>query len=190
MVIKGAKQKRYKRILGLDTSSHSFAFGIIDAGELVKYGEINFKGSNPEDRLASAAKELYAIKDELEVDLVVIEENINVRSIKTGLMLGRFVGISAGIASLGGAPIRTVPPLVWQGYIGNPNLKPAEKTAIKKEFPGKSAGWYQEKGREIRKDKTRQWVKNEFGILIESDNITDAIAITFYSYSQWGTDGS
>ena len=184
MTLKSINQK-YSRILGLDTSSKSIAFALLVDGELIRYGQIYFKGGNAEDRLSFAGQMLVQLAKEFDVELVVFEENINVRSIKQGLMLGWFVGVCAGIMGAG-KPIRKVAPLQWQAHINNPLLKKVEKDGLKKAYPKKSATWYREKGREIRKDKTRLWVQDKFGIYIESDDVTDAIGIAWFGYSKWG----
>jgi hypothetical protein len=78
----------------------------------------------------------------------------------------------------------TVTPVAWQSYLGNPNLKPAERAAIKKANPGKSESWYKSEGRRMRKQRTLDIVRARFGpdlIHDNSDNASDAIGVAWYA---------
>jgi hypothetical protein len=46
--------------------------------------------------------------------------------------------------------------------------------------PGKSKSRYTNHYREFRKERTKEWVALNTGVMVESDNVSDAIAIGWY----------
>jgi Holliday junction resolvasome RuvABC endonuclease subunit len=169
------------RVMGADCSTQSFAFSIFDDGELVKYGEIQFTGKTVFSRLADGQRKVSALREQLDVDLVAIESAIYVQNKKTVILLAYAFGAIIAALINSGAEVKEVSPLSWQHYIGNKPLTKVEKASVMKDFPDKSKTWYTAKYREIRKDRTRQWVKGKFGRSIKSDNVTDAIALGYYA---------
>ena len=72
-------------------------------------------------------------------------------------------------------------PVVWQRYIGNSTFTPTERKALKNKYPGKTSSWYTNKVRSIRKARTMDWARETFGIITDSDNVSDAIGIAAYA---------
>ena len=167
-----------KRIMGADCSTKSFAYSVFDDGKLVQWGEIFFDGKNVFERIIDAHKKITALKDELNIETLYIEAAIYVNNKSTVVSMAYAVGAIS--TALEVSDIVQVTPLEWQSYIGNKVLNKAEKDAIKKANPGKSSTWYTNANREHRKDRTRQWVKSEFGLEIESDNVCDAIGLGYF----------
>lgn len=170
--------------MGLDCSTNSLAFSFVHNGKLLKYGEIYFTGSDVYHRAADARKKIEAIKHEFQISSVVIEKTIFAKSIDTAIKMAFVAGTVISCLLDDHVKVLEVAPISWQSGIGNPNLTSKEKTQIQRDFPGKSKNWYMAKNRDVRKNRTRQWVKNTFGIYIESDNITDAIGLAYYSESR------
>ena len=104
-----------------------------------------------------------------------------VRSTSVAIKMAYVFGAVIAALLKKGATVIEVPPISWQSFIGNKNLTLAEKNAIKKEFPGKSASWYQNKGRQIRKQRTIDFAKDNFGIELESDNVADSLGIAWWA---------
>ena len=178
MGIKAAEKPAPRRIMGADCSTQSFAFSIFQDGELESWGEIHFAGATPFHRLADAQRKIRAFKDQFSVDMVYIESAVYVQNKKTVILLAyAFGAIMAALIDNGAADVEQVSPLEWQRAIGNPPLTKAEKEVINKANPDRSKSWLSNAYREFRKDRTRQWVNNKFGTSIQSDNVTDAIAI-------------
>lgn len=167
--------------MGLDCSTNSLAFSFIHNGELLKYGEIYFNGSDVYHRAADARKKIEAIKHEFQISSVVIEKTIFAKSIDTAIKMAFVAGTVISCLLDDHVRVLEVAPISWQSGIGNPNLTPKEKLQIQRDFPGKSKNWYMAKSRDIRKNRTRQWVRSTFGVDIQSDNITDAIGLAWYS---------
>ena|SRR6185436_1453413 len=166
--------------MGLDCSTNSLAYSFVHNGKLLKYGEIFFKGNDVYHRASDARKKIESIKHEFQMSSIAIEKTIFVRSIDTAIKMAFVAGTVISCLIDDNISVVEINPLSWQSGIGNPNLTTKEKAEIQRDFPGKSKNWYMAKNRDIRKNRTRQWVRSTFNIDIESDNITDAIGLAFY----------
>lgn len=173
-----------KRVCGMDCSTNSLAFAILEGETPITCGEIYFIGSTPFERLKDARKKIQALVASGVfdgVDYMAIEAAIMVRNVQTAIDLAYIYGAIISEMSEVCGELHKVAPISWQSGIGNPNLKKAEKEAIKKEFPGKSASWYQNKGRQIRKARTLEIARNYFEIADGSDNVGDAVGIALHT---------
>ena len=173
---------RSKRpVIGIDCSTNSLAFSVFEGKKIVKFGEIFFKGDTVFHRAADARRKMEDLAREFDVSFVAIEKTIFARSIDTAIKMAYVAGTVISCLVENHAEVIEIAPISWQSGIGNPNLTNAEKAKIKTDFPGRSKTWYQMKGREIRKNRTKEWVKKEFGLDIESDNVTDAIGLGYHA---------
>lgn len=175
-------KKKAGRVIGIDCSTNSLAYAIFEDGKPLTCGEIFFNGADIYERLNDARRKTQALVD-------------------TGVLVGDYVGMEAAIAGKSGAvtiklsyvfgavlsvlmqnkmKVETVYPITWQTYIGNPLLKTHEKEALREEFPDRKASWYQNKGRQIRKQRTLDFAKQYFKIPGDSDNVGDAVGIAYY----------
>lgn len=173
-----------KRVCGIDASTHSLAFAIFEGETPIKCGEVTFKGATPFERLKDARKKVKALVAAGVfdgVDFVAIESAIMVRNIQVAIDLAYVYGVIIGEFSEVCKELHKVAPISWQSGIGNPNLKKAEKEQIQKDFPDKSKSWYQNKGRQIRKQRTLDIAKEFFDIVGDSDNVGDAVGIALHS---------
>lgn len=175
-------KKKASRVIGLDLSTKSLAFAIFDNEKPIKCGEIVFVGSTVFDRLKDARKKVRATVESgvFDADYIAIEAAIMVRNVQTAIDLAYVYGAILGELSDASENLEKVAPITWQSAIGNPNLKKAEKEQIQKDFPGKSKSWYQNKGREIRKQRTLSIAREYFEIENNSDNVGDAVGIALY----------
>jgi hypothetical protein len=113
-------------------------------------------------------------------DYIAIESAVMVRNIQVAIDLAYVYGSIIGELMATNPQVHKVAPISWQSGIGNPNLKTAEKDKLKKDFPGKSKTWYQNKGREIRKQRTLDIANNYFVIPDNSDNVGDAVGLALH----------
>ena len=74
-------------------------------------------------------------------------------------------------------------PITWQSYIGNKNFTKAEKEEVKINNPNRSDNWIKAKIREMRKQKTINFVK-DLGVVTENDNVADATGIAWYAANE------
>ena len=116
-------------------------------------------------------------------DFVVIEAAISVKSVHTGIKMAYVFGAIMGELLKDGIKVVEVHPITWQSYLGNKNFTKIEKQAVKNEFPGKSETWYKGKIREIRKQRTLDFVRT-LGIQVQSDNVADAAGIAWYAVNE------
>lgn len=167
--------------MGIDASTNSLAFAVLQGDVVVKYGEIFFHGATVFDRLNDARAKTEGLLEEFDIEYVCIEASVMVRSISVAIKLAYVYGAIIGELLKGGATVVEATPIAWQAFIGNPNLTAAEKAQIKKDNPGKSKSFYQVEGRKIRKQRTIKWVYDTFGIELKSDNVADAFGLSYYA---------
>lgn len=167
--------------MGIDNSTHKLAFAIVTNGELSKFGEVNFIGSTVYDRIVDARRKCQALKDELNIGCIAIEKTVSVRSVDTAIKMAYAAGVVISILGES-ASIKEVQPSTWQSSIGNKLLTIKEKNAIKIQHPNKSISWYKNHGRELRKQKTIDWVQSNYGISLTSQDVADAIGIAHYAW--------
>jgi len=174
---------RANKVLGIDASTNSIAFCLMDDKTPIKWGEIVFDGSDVYERILDAKKKVKSFKQSLDYDFVVIEAAISVRSVHTGMKMAYVFGAIMGELLSDNVEVVEVHPITWQSYLGNKNFTKAEKQAVKDEFPGKSENWYKGKIREIRKSRTINFVST-LGINTENDNVADSAGIAWYAVNE------
>jgi hypothetical protein len=174
-------QSMPQSFIAIDASTNSLAFSMFQGKELLRYGKVDFVGSNPYYKAGAAAKRSVPFFKSYTVDAIVVEAAIFSNSPKTAMALSLVQGavISAGQVA-GIDRIETVSPITWQSFIGNPLLKPIEKKKIKTDNPGHVASWYKNKHRMMRKQRTIDLVCDRYGLELTDNDITDAIGIGWY----------
>lgn len=176
-----------KNILAIDASTTSLAFAIFSDNKLVSCGKIKFEGNNAYQKLGDAALKTLPFLKQFEIDAIVIEHTVFINSPKTASDLALIQGALLGAAKIAG--IRTagsINPITWQSYIGNNKLTAKEKQDLMAEFPGKSKNWYQNKSREIRKQRTINFVNTYYDKNLADDDVADAVGIGHYAINNWG----
>lgn len=174
--------------VSIDASTNSMAFAIFKNGTISSYGKIKFNGGNINEKLKDISTKTKAFFDQLpDGTIIVIEDTIYTNSHNTAAQLAKAQGALLGGAFLAGAmKSYAVSPMAWQSYIGTRLLTPAEKAAIKKQFPNKSAAWYKAKERDIRKHKTIDTVNKRYNTNVNDDDVADAMGLATYAAHNWG----
>lgn len=170
------------RVLGIDASTGSVAFCLMENEKPVKWGKIELSGADIYEKIYDAKKKMSAMIKELESDYIVVEGAILVRSPDAVIKLSYVYGVVIAELMASGASVITISPTAWQSHIGNKNPTKAEKEALKIANPGYADSWYKNKMRQIRKQRTVDWANNKFGLSIEDFDVADAIGISYYSY--------
>lgn len=178
--------RKVDTLLGIDVSTNSFAFCLFEKGQPVRWGEITFDGKNVFARLADGQNKVRALRDTLKAEKVVFESAVYVQNKKTVITMAYAFGAIIAALIDAGATVDEITPMEWQNAIGNKALNKAEKEEIQEANPGKSDAWYKNAYRQSRKGRTMQWVEDEYGIVVDSDNVSDAIAIASVSYRKYG----
>lgn len=169
-------------VLGVDASTNSLAFCKWDNEKPVSYGEIVFAGADVYERILDAKRKVRAVSENglFQADFMAIEAGIVAKSTAVGIKMAYVFGVIMGEILEDHMEVIEVHPITWQSYIGNKNFTKAEKQAVRDEFPGKSDSWYKNKIREIRKNRTLQFMHDK-GIITTSDNVADAAGIGWYA---------
>ena len=162
-----AKLSRTKasRVLGIDASTSSVAFCLIEGDKPVKWGKINLVGNDIYEKIYNAKNRVAMMLDELKSDYIAIEGAILVRSPDAVIKLSYVYGVVIAELMSTGASVITISPSSWQSYIGNKNPTKEEKSAIRLANPGYADSWYKNQLRNMRKQRTADYFnKKIFGI--------------------------
>lgn len=175
------KKQKGSKILGVDASTNSIAFCVIENKKVVSYGEIQFEGGSIYERILDAKRKVSAISNNLfNVDFMAIEAAVSVKSVHVGIKMAYVFGAIMGEILQDHIEVVEVHPITWQSFIGNKNFTKQQKEDIKKQYPGKSENWYKAKIRETRKGITNEFAKGH-GVITSSDNVSDAFGIAWYA---------
>lgn len=179
-----AKKSNAKRVMGIDASTNSMAFCIMESGKPVKWGEVQFRGANVYERILDASLKMRELREEFDVHYIAIESAIVVNSVAVGIKMAYVFGAIMAELLREGADVMEVKPLVWQSYIGNKSYDRAQKLAVRTQHPGHKASWYSAEIRKRRKQFTMDYFNKKFKVGIESDNVSDAFGIAYYVSGQ------
>jgi hypothetical protein len=181
MSLKKLIKQNANTVLGVDSSTNSFAFCLFD-GEPIKWGKIDFHGNNIYDKVIDCRDKMPFIKEQIKPDYICIESAIMVKSQAVAIHMAMIVGVLISELAIDSKRIITVPPIQWQSYIGNTNLTRAQKAAIKSEFPGKAESWYKNYARNQRKQKTLDYFNTMFDIDLTDHDVGDAFGLAYYAH--------
>lgn len=179
-------KRKAGRVIGIDCSTNSLAYAIFDDGKAVLCGEVFFKGSDIYERLNDARRKTQILVDQgiLVGDYVGMEAAIGGKSVQVTIKLSYVYGAVLSVLMQNKMTVTTVAPITWQTFIGNPNLKAAEKQALRDANPDRKPSWYQNEGRKMRKARTLEFAKQYFTIPTDSDNVGDAVGLAYYTSEQ------
>lgn len=182
-----ASLSKPRSIIAVDASTNSLAFSLFEDGRLIKYGKIRFVGTDALYKAGDACKKAIPFFKAFRSDAIILESAIYSNSPKTAMQLSLVQGAIIAAAQVAGIKtVKNVSPMQWQNYVGNKLLSAAEKQEIVKKNPGKSNSWYKGKQREMRKQKTIDYVNKRYDIKVDDDDVADAIGIGSYVSDKWG----
>jgi Holliday junction resolvasome RuvABC endonuclease subunit len=169
------------RVLGIDASTNSIAFCLMEGDQPLKWGKINLVGSDIYDKIYDAKKKMSLMLDELKSDYIVVEGAILVRSPDAVIKLSYVYGVVIAELMSTGAKVITISPTAWQAYIGNKNPTKFEKDKIRFENPGYADSWYKNQLRNMRKQRTVDYFNKKYGLSLDDFDVADAFGIAHYS---------
>jgi Holliday junction resolvasome RuvABC endonuclease subunit len=176
-----------ERICAIDASTNSLAYAVYSGKELKEYGKINFEGNDIYVKVGDAARKTKAyFETVMKADAIVIEHTVFMNSPKTAADLALVQGALLGAAAMCG--IRTVgkvSPITWQNYIGNKKISKEERAIIVSHNPGKSESWYKTFERNLRKQRTIDFIEFEYNKRIEDNDVADACGIGHWAINNW-----
>lgn len=174
-----------KTVLGIDNSTNSTAYALFKGKQLIDYGEYKFPGKNTFERLVTMAEKLAPLKELAEnVDVICIEKTAMINNRQTVIFLAMAAGAAIALVGNDKSKVLEVSAMTYQSFIGNKAFTKQEKQKLLLANPGKSLTWRKAEMRKIRKQRTMDYVNAKFNIEVENDNISDAIALTYYVVSK------
>lgn len=169
------------RVLGIDASTNSVAFCLMENNIPIKWGKIEFVGADIYEKIYDAKLKVHAMLTELKSDYIAVEGAVLVRSPDAVIKLSYVYGVVIAELMDSGAKVITISPTSWQAFIGNKNPTKADKQAIRIEFPERSDSWYKSKIREIRKQRTVDYFNSKYNLQLEDFDVADSFGIAHYS---------
>lgn len=176
-----------ERVCAIDASTNSLAYATFHSGQLKEYGKINFEGKDVYEKVIDAGKKSRGLFEHIvNVDAIVIEHTVFMNSPKTAADLALVQGALLGAAGMSGISIiGKVAPITWQNFIGNKKISKDERAIIMVNNPGKSASWYKTYERNLRKQRTIDFIEFEYGRKIEDNDVADACGIGHWAVKNW-----
>ena len=169
------------RVLGIDASTNSIAFCLMENDIPLKWGKIELAGMDIYDKIHDAKIKMHAMLDELKSDYIVVEGAILVRSPDAVIKLSYVYGVVIAELMSTGAKVITISPTSWQAYIGNKNPTKEEKAAIRLKHPGYADSWYKNQIRNMRKQRTVDYFNSKYGLTLDDFDVADSFGIAHYT---------
>lgn len=166
-------------VVGLDCSTRSIAFCEMNDSGPVRWGEVTLRGQDAFERIHDAKVKMHALG--FKADVIAIESAIYVNNMKATISLAYVYGAILGELMDDNSRVYPIEPLKWQNHIGNKLWTKAEKQALAKANPDHPKTWYSNEIRNRRKQFTMDFVKDTYGIKLESDNVGDAFGLAHYA---------
>jgi len=178
-----------KTICAIDASTNSLAFAIFDTQQktLESVGKITFKGKDTYEKVMDAGQKVKLFLDMYGgFEAIVIEHTVFMNSPKTAADLALVQGAILGSAGQSGTKvIGKVAPITWQNFIGNKKISKDEKLFIKAQNPGKSESWLKTYERELRKQRTINFININYDRTITDNDVADACGIGHWALKNW-----
>lgn len=173
-----------KSVIGIDSSTNSFAFCYFDEKPKM-WGKVTFKGDNVIDRIIDANNKINSLMSNInKADLVCIESPIMVKSHDASIKMSMMFGSVVAAILKNGNKVTDISPTTWQAYIGNKNFTKQEKLNFAQANPGRKESWYKGQIREIRKQRTLDYFNKKFNMELSDNDIGDAVGIAYYAYNE------
>ena len=169
------------RVLGIDASTNSIAFCLMEDNHPLKWGKVDLVGSDIYEKIYDAKVKMNVMLDELKSDYIAVEGAILVRSPDAVIKLSYVYGVVIAELMSTGAKVITISPSSWQAFIGNKNPTKDEKSEIRLKNPGYADSWYKTQLRNMRKQRTVDYFNNKYKISLDDFDVADSFGIAHYA---------
>ena len=169
------------RVLGIDASTNSIAFCLMENDIPLKWGKIDLEGSDIYEKIYDAKKKMSLMLGELKSDYIVVEGAVLVRSPDAVIKLSYVYGVVIAELMSTGAKVITISPSSWQAFIGNKNPTKDEKSAIRLKNPGYADSWYKNQIRNMRKQRTVDYFNKKYNLNLSDFDVADSFGIAHYA---------
>ena len=181
MTLASLKKTQANRVLGIDASTNSVAFCLMENDRPLKWGKIELSGSDIYHKIHDAKVKMHIMLDELKSDYIAVEGAILVRSPDAVIKLSYVYGVVIAELMSTGAEVITISPTAWQAHIGNKNPTKAEKESIRTKSPGYADSWYKNQIRNMRKQRTVDYFNERYGLKLDDFDVADSFGIAHYA---------
>ena len=181
MTLASLKKTQADRVLGIDASTNSIAFCLMENDVPLKWGKINLVGNDIYEKIHDAKIKMASMLDELKSDYIVVEGAVFVKSPDAVIKLSYVYGVVIAELMSTGAKVITIAPSSWQAYIGNKNPTKEEKAVIRLKSPGYADSWYQNQLRNMRKQRTVDYFNSKYSINLDDFDVADSFGIAHYA---------
>ena len=181
MTLASLKKTQASRVLGIDASTNSIAFCLMENDVPLKWGKINLTGNDIYEKIHDAKIKMASMLQELRSDYIVVEGAVFVKSADAVIKLSYVYGVVIAELMSTGAKVITIAPSSWQAYIGNKNPTKEEKQAIRALNPGYADSWYQNKLRNMRKQRTADYFNTKYNLNVLDFDVADSFGIAHYA---------
>ena len=181
MTLASLIKTKASRVLGIDASTSSIAFCLMENNIPIKWGKINLVGNDIYEKIYDAKIKMALMLEELKSDYIVVEGAILVRSPDAVIKLSYVYGVVIAELMSTGAKVTTISPSAWQAYIGNKNPTKEEKAAVRLVNPGYADSWYKNQLRNMRKQRTVDYFNKKYNLGLTDFDVADSFGIAYYS---------
>jgi Holliday junction resolvasome RuvABC endonuclease subunit len=181
MTLASLKKTQANRVLGIDASTNSIAFCLMEDDKPLKWGKVEIHGLDIYEKIYDAKNKMHYMLDELKSDYIVVEGAVFVKSPDAAIKLSYVYGVVIAELMSTGAKVITIAPSSWQAYIGNKNPTKDEKQAIRLLHPGYADSWYQNKLRNMRKQRTADYFNRKYNLNVVDFDVADSFGIAHYA---------
>jgi len=169
------------RVLGIDASTNSIAFCLMEDNLPLKWGKVDLVGSDIYEKIYDAKVKMNVMLNELKSDYIAVEGAILVRSPDAVIKLSYVYGVVIAELMSTGSRVITISPSSWQAYIGNKNPTKEEKSEIRLKNPGYADSWYKTQLRNMRKQRTVDYFNKKYKISLDDFDVADSFGIAHYA---------
>jgi Holliday junction resolvasome RuvABC endonuclease subunit len=181
MTLASLVKTKAHRVLGIDASTGSIAFCLMENNVPIKWGKINLVGNDIYEKIYNAKTRMSMMLDELKSDYIAVEGAILVRSPDAVIKLSYVYGVVIAELMSTGAAVITISPSAWQAHIGNKNPTKTEKEDIRVKHPGYADSWYKNQLRNMRKQRTADYFNKKYGVEVKDFDVADSFGIAYYA---------
>ena len=181
MTLASLVKTKTARVLGIDASTNSIAFCLMENDVPLKWGKINLAGNDIYEKIYDAKVKMSVMLDELQADYIAVEGAVLVRSADAVIKLSYVYGVVIAELMSTGAKVITISPTSWQAYIGNKNPTKEEKAGIRLANPGYAESWYKNQLRNMRKQRTADYFNNKYNLSVSDFDVADSFGIAHYA---------
>ena len=181
MTLASLVKTQASKVLGIDASTNSIAFCLMENDIPLKWGKINLAGNDIYEKIYDAKVKMSVMLDELQADYIAVEGAVLVRSADAVIKLSYVYGVVIAELMSTGAKVITISPTSWQAYIGNKNPTKEEKSGIRLANPGYADSWYKNQLRNMRKQRTADYFNKKYNLSISDFDVADSFGIAHYA---------